>query len=455
MAARQRAAGEVVVDGVGHGRPVGGVRPVARGASGDGDGLGGRGMPRPRPSREGVAIAGRIVQPDERAFDGVGGRVDDPARQRAVVEVVGDGVGDGRPVGGVRPVARGAPGNGDGHLRRGLPRPGPSGEGVAGAGRIDEREGRALDGVGVRVARPARQRAVVEFVRDGVGGGRPVRGVGLVARGALRDGDGLGGRVLPRPGPSREGVVVAGRVAQREGGGVDGVGGGVAAGVRAAVEVVVDAVGDERRRDVHVDVVRVGPASLVQVVAGRSAVLADGAALFVVEDDAGDGLSAGDGLGVVEVDGGAAVAGAAVQVALLAFEVIVAVVGRQGVGLAAGHERVGHPGRARLDVEAGDVVAVAAGVGVGFRLVEQVDVVAAGAGVEILVDDRPSQRLVLGLQFGRLGLVASDEHHVLDERRGPRGGGREEERRERGACEARRPGKEGTERACVHGVPPV
>ena len=135
-----------------------------------------------------------------------------------------------RPVGGIGLVASGALGDGNGLGGRGLAVPGPPGEGVAGAGWIVQREGGGFNVVGGEVA--AGVRAAPEVVGDGVGDGRPVGGIGLVARGALCDGDGLGRRGLAVPCPAREGVAGAGRVVQREGGGVDGVGGGVARAVR-------------------------------------------------------------------------------------------------------------------------------------------------------------------------------------------------------------------------------
>ena len=61
-------------------------------------------------------------------------------------------------------------------------------------------------------------------------------------------------------------------------------------GKRAASEFVVDAVGDGRRRDVHVDVVAAGAG--VEVVAGRAAVRAQCAALGGVEGGGGDGGAA-------------------------------------------------------------------------------------------------------------------------------------------------------------------
>ena len=50
--------------------------------------------------------------------------------------------------------------------------------------------------------------------------------------------------------------------------------------------------------------------------------------------------------------------------------------------------------------------------------------------VQVVVDDRPALRLVLGLQLGGLGQGAADEHHVLDERGGA--GGERRRKRERG-----------------------
>ena len=201
----------------------------------------------------------------------------------------------------------------------------------------------------------------------------------------MRDGDRLGRRGLAIPGPACEGIAGAGRIVQRERGGFDGVCGGVAAGVRAASEVVGDAVGDGCRRDVHVDVVRIGPASFVKV--GWTAVAAPrhGTARRGVDGDARYGVAAYGVLGVVEVDVGAAAVG--VQVTIMRLEPVAAVVGDLMI-LAAAVGEAGGRILAIAEVETGDVVAVAAGV--GFRLVEQVDVVAAGTFVQVVVDDRPS-----------------------------------------------------------------
>ena len=54
-------------------------------------------------------------------------------------------------------------------------------------------------------------------------------------------------------------------------------------------------------------------------------------------------------------------------------------------------------------------------VGVAVCLVEQIDVVAAGALVQVLVDERLALVLVLGFQGVRLGLCSADDHHIGDE----------------------------------------
>ena len=124
----------------------------------------------------------------------------------------------------------------------------------------------------------------------------------------------------------------------------------------------------------------------VQVVAAvHVAVFAHGAGAGVVDPHSGHCMTGRDVLGVVEVDGVAA--DVTVQVAFLAFEVRAAVVGREVVGLAADRERVVHAGRAGLDVEVGDVAVVSA-VAL-LVLVEQVDVVASGALVQVVVVERP------------------------------------------------------------------
>ena len=159
----------IEIDVVGDGRPVGGVRLVARRARGDRDVPLRRGLPRPSPPREVVAGAGGIGKRDVGALDVVGGRVARAARQGTAVEGVADGVVDGRPGGGVRPVARGALVNGDRRLRRGESRPRPSGEVVVAARRVVQREGGGVHVIGRGIRLAAWKRAVVEGVADGVG----------------------------------------------------------------------------------------------------------------------------------------------------------------------------------------------------------------------------------------------------------------------------------------------
>ena len=435
MAARQRAAREVVGDVVGDGRPVGGVRPVARGAPGDGDGrLRRRGESRPRPSGEVVVVTRRIDQRDG-ALDVVGRGI--ATRQRAAVEGVADGVGEARPlrvdcrVPGEHPLPYDI--GGAAAVGCGI----PLDEGIAGAreavrgdllGRVppgDDGGCRArtavpveADGVGGRVGgavgdgvlpdgtrrhvadlyraagtRVARTDAVVRIIalgdRDGSAVNGDVAATGLISafcadswtvagddiessravdeeRIARRNVDAAFFAAGHRVHASENDMCVAETPDARylPGLGVDGdrhVGERHRCAFGDAHVVVctkrtredhpvgsrellprefrdiefrdIDRRARPVRRVVHVDVGGVAAALIVQVEAGRSAVLAHGAALRVVEPDGVDGALGRKGvLRVVEVDRGTP--GVAVQVALLSLEMRAAVVRREVVGLA-------------------------------------------------------------------------------------------------------------------------
>ena len=187
----------------------------------------------------------------------------------------------------------------------------------------------------------------------------------------------------------------------------------------------------------HVDVVGKLPAAGVEVVAHRVVtVLANNiAATFIgIEVNFANGFPVFDtGGGVVEMDVGAVGDAVAVQVALHALEVAAAVVGYEVIG-----ESVESPMFTQLsafvgEIEAGDEGEVGRVFEVVRRLVEQVDVVAAGAAalVQVLVDDRPALILVGGFEAVHLAFCATDEHQVGDEFHGPgtsESGNREQKR---------------------------
>ena len=177
----QRAAVEVIADGIGADSPLG--KQLNIGALYRGEvlhdlavGVGHIAVARRGPAVEAVARAG----------EGVGGQGPCSVvgeglcchRALAAVGVEADGVGDGSPLGPELLVARGACSNG-GHGIARQPLVGvPSAEGVALAGGRGQDDVWALDGVGLVVA--VRHGAIVHFVGDGkydafevvLGGGR-------------------------------------------------------------------------------------------------------------------------------------------------------------------------------------------------------------------------------------------------------------------------------------------
>ena len=160
-----------------------------------------------------------------------------------------------------------------------------------------------------------------------------------------------------------------------------------------------------REDDMHVNVVAMG--ARIQVVpVGRIAVRSDRKSLCRVERDAGHGPGGRKGVfGVVQIDVGAVRPGVQVGGAVRRHVII----GASAVG-----DAVRTP-FSRFYVEtcdgrAGTPLTV-------LRLVEKVDVLASGTGIQVLADHRPPLRRV-----GRISTLvfAGDSHHVGDETLRPR-----------------------------------
>ena len=170
---------------------------------------------------------------------------------------------------------------------------------------------------------------------------------------------------------------------------------------------------------VHIDLRRVASASQVEVVhrhcTCRGAVEGDGF------DKVGVVGSPVRFFGVVEVKGIPACA--PVQVALACYEVTPASVRHRNIVAGRGDH---YPLLVENSAEHQSSLVVKAAtievsdergirVGVAVRLVEQVDVVAADACIEVLVDEGPALVFVLGFQGVRFSLRSADDHHIGDE----------------------------------------
>ena len=165
--------------------------------------------------------------------------------------------------------------------------------------------------------------------------------------------------------------------------------------------------------DVHVDVVASG--SQVKVGCDNAAVQTHavaGVIRLVVELDEVDADGRSGFLGVVKVD--IVATGTAVQVAAAISELTVAVTAYPVIGAAHVRETDGTWGRcADPEVEVGDWGAAAARAGV--HLVHQVDVVTAGAVVQVSNLAYPaSSFVVVVLVIGVTAIVIADNNHVGD-----------------------------------------